>query len=114
MSGLRTLDLFSGIGGFALGLERTGGFKTAAFCEVADFPRRVLEKHWPEVPRYADIRDLTATRLVRDGITVDVVCGGFPCQPFSTASRGRRVAFDFWPEMYRVVGELRPEYVIAE
>jgi DNA (cytosine-5)-methyltransferase 1 len=112
---LRVLDLFSGIGGFSLGLERTGGFKTVAFCEIDPFARRVLKKHWPEVPCYDDVRTLGAARIDADGIgPIDVICGGFPCQPFSTASRGRRIAFDFWPEMERLVGELRPRYVLAE
>lgn len=111
---MRVLDLFSGVGGFALGLERSGGFETVAFCEIEEFPRRVLAKHWPNVPCYDDVRALSAARLVRDGLAVDVVCGGFPCQPFSTASRGRRVAVDLWPEMFRVVDEVRPAYVIGE
>ena len=55
---LRVLDLFSGIGGFSLGLERTGGFETVAFCEIEDYPRRVLAKHWPGVPIYDDVRTL--------------------------------------------------------
>lgn len=114
MTTLRVLDLFSGIGGFSLGLERTGGFKTVAFCEIEPFCRRVLAKHWPRVPCYDDICALSAERLRADGIAVDVVCGGFPCQPFSTASRGRRVARDFWPEMRRIVAEIGPAYVIAE
>lgn len=58
MSRLRVLDLFSGIGGFSLGLERTGGFKTVAFCEIAEYPRRVLAKHWPEVPCFKDVREI--------------------------------------------------------
>jgi DNA (cytosine-5)-methyltransferase 1 len=110
----KVLSLFAGIGGFDLGLERTGGFETVAFCEIDPFCRRVLAKHWPEVPCYHDVRELTAERLEADGIAADVVCGGFPCQPFSSASRGRRVATDFWPEMRRVIGELRPRFVIAE
>lgn len=114
MSKLRLLDLFSGIGGFSLGLERSGYFETVAFCEIEDFPRRVLAKHWPEVPCYDDIRTLTAERLAADGIAVDAICGGFPCQPFSSASRGRRVAFDLWPEMLRVVSECRPAVVFCE
>src|ERR1051326_96672 len=64
----KLLDLFSGIGGFSLGLERTGGFKTVAFCEIEPFCRRVLNKHWPEVPCYDDVRQLTAARLAADGI----------------------------------------------
>lgn len=85
MKKLRVLDLFSGIGGFSLGLERTGGFETVAFCEIEEFPRRVLKKHWPEVPIYHDVRKLTADTLRRDGIAVDVICGGFPCQDASIA-----------------------------
>src|SRR6476659_6022774 len=77
---LRVLDLFSGIGGFSLGLERAGGFETVAFCEIEAYPRRVLAKHWPRVPIYDDVRTLTADTLSRDGIAVDVICGGFPCQ----------------------------------
>ena len=114
MNKLRVLDLFSGIGGFSLGLERTGGFETVAFCEIEEFPRRVLAKHWPEVPCYHDVRELTGARLAADGITVDVITGGFPCQRFSSAARGRNNAADLWPEMARVVSELRPEFVIAE
>jgi len=90
MKKLRVLDLFSGIGGFSLGLERTGGFETVAFCEIEDFPRKVLRKHWPEVPCYEDVRTLTADTLARDGIAVDVITGGFPCQDLSVA--GKRVA----------------------
>lgn len=114
MTKLKVLDLFSGIGGFSLGLERTGGFETVAFCEIEPFPRRVLAKHWPKVPIYEDVRTLTADTLRRDGIAVDVICGGFPCQPFSTASRGRRVAIDLWPEFARIVAENLPQCVIAE
>jgi DNA (cytosine-5)-methyltransferase 1 len=86
MKKLRVLDLFSGIGGFSLGLERTGGFETVAFCEIEEFPRRVLAKHWPKVPCYHDVRELTADTLARDGIAVDVICGGFPCQDASVAN----------------------------
>jgi DNA (cytosine-5)-methyltransferase 1 len=117
MSKLRVLDLFSGIGGFSLGLERTGGFETVAFCEIEPFPRKVLAKHWPEVPIYDDVRTLTAQRLAADGIAVDVICGGFPCQDISTAGKGAGLAGErsgLWSEIARLVGELRPSYVIVE
>jgi DNA (cytosine-5)-methyltransferase 1 len=104
---MNVLDLFSGIGAFSLGLERAG-MRTVAFCEIEPFCRRVLAKHWPRVPCHTDIRTACFTD------PVDVVCGGFPCQPFSTASRGRRVAIDLWPEMLRIVGSARPRFVIAE
>ncbi len=117
MSKLRVLDLFSGIGGFSLGLERTGGFETVAFCEIEEFPRRVLAKHWPEVPCYDDVRELTADALARDGIAVDVICGGFPCQDISLA--GRMAGADgaksgLWREVVRLIADLRPRLVILE
>lgn len=118
MSKLRVLDLFSGIGGFSLGLERTGGFETVAFCEIEEFPRRVLKKHWPEVPCYDDVRTLTADVLRRDGIAVDVITGGFPCQDLSVAGKqrgmGEGTRSGLWSEIVRLIGELRPEYVIVE
>lgn len=109
---MRILDLFSGIGGFSLGLERAG-MTTVAFCEIDPFCQAVLRKHWPRTPIYADIREL-------DGASVgcDVVTGGFPCQPFSSASRGRRKGTEdnryLWPEMLRVIREAQPAWVIGE
>ena len=119
MKKLRVLDLFSGIGGFSLGLERTGGFETVAFCEIEPFPRRVLAKHWPEVPQYEDVRTLTAARLAADGITdVNVITGGFPCQDLSTAGKqrgmGEGTRSGLWSEIVRLAGELRPDYIIVE
>lgn len=118
MRKLRVLDLFAGIGGFSLGLERTGGFETVAFCEIEEFPRRVLNKHWPEVPCYHDVRDLTADRLAADGITVDVITGGFPCQDVSTAGKqaglGEGTRSGLWSEIVRLTRELRPRYIIVE
>lgn len=117
MSKLRVLDLFSGIGGFSLGLERTGGFSTVAFCEIDPFCRRVLAKHWPEVSRYEDVRTLTAVTLARDGITVDAICGGFPCQDVSLTGTLRGLDGErsgLWREYARLVGELRPRFVIVE
>lgn len=118
MRKLRVLDLFSGIGGFSLGLERTGGFETVAFCEIEEFPRRVLAKHWPDVPCYHDVQELTAERLAADGITVDVICGGFPCQDISFASdAGSGLAgarSGLWTQYSRLVGEVRPKLVLVE
>jgi DNA (cytosine-5)-methyltransferase 1 len=113
----RLLDLFSGIGGFSLGLERSGGFKTVAFCEIEEYPRRVLAKHWPEVPIYEDVRTLTAARLAADGIEVDAICGGFPCQDISLAGKGAGLSGErsgLWREYARLIGEIRPRYVIVE
>lgn len=117
MTPLKLLDLFSGIGGFSLGLERSGLCETVAFCEIEPFPRKVLAKHWPEVPIYNDVRKLTADTLSRDGIAVDVICGGFPCQDISTAGKGAGLAGErsgLWSEIARLVGELRPRFVIVE
>ncbi len=115
---LRVLDLFSGIGGFSLGLERTGGFETVAFCKIEEFPRKVLNKHWPEVPIYHDVRTLTKDILDRDGIAVDVITGGFPCQDLSVAGKragmGEGTRSGLWSEIVRLIGELRPRYVIVE
>ena len=113
---MNVLDLFSGIGGFSLGLERAG-MRTVAFCEIDAYCRRVLAKHWPNVPCYDDIRTLTAERLAADGISVDLICGGFPCQDISNA--GKRAGIGgarsgLWSEYARLIGEIRPRYVIVE
>ena len=154
---MRVLDLFSGIGGFSLGLERAG-MTTVAFCEIDPFCRKVLAKHWPKVPIYDDIRRLTAARLVADAAlggmeeqrlseerrqmvansfgrsgvrqdarkitdgravgapSIDLVCSGFPCQPFSAAGKRRGTEDDrhLWPEMARVIAEVRPAWVVGE
>lgn len=110
---LRVLDLFSGIGGFSLGLERTGGFDTVAFCEIDPFCRRVLAKHWPNVPCFEDVTTLRG----EDVGPVDVICGGFPCQDLSVAGKGEGLAGSrsgLWSEIARLVGELRPRFVLVE
>ena len=84
----KVLDLFAGIGGFTLGLERTGGFETVAFCEIEEYPQKVLKKNWPGIPIYPDVTKLTAEILEADGIRPDVITGGFPCQDISTAGKG--------------------------
>jgi|TARA_R110000796_G_scaffold55565_1_gene129192 DNA (cytosine-5)-methyltransferase 1 len=115
---MKVLDLFSGIGGFSLGLERTGGFETVAFCEIEDYPRKVLAKHWPNVPIYKDVRNVTGETLSRDGIAVNVITGGFPCQDISVCGHqaglkdGTRSGL--WSEIIRLADEIRPKYVIVE
>lgn len=114
---LKLLDLFSGIGGFSLGLERTGGFETVAFCEIEDFPRRILAKHWPKVPCYEDVRTLTAERLATDGVAVDAICGGFPCQDISASGAQKGIHGErskLWFEFARLIGEIRPVVVFVE
>ena len=114
---MRLLDLFSGIGGFSLGLERSGAFKTVAFCEIEPYCQKVLAKHWPQVPIYDDVRTITAERLAADGIAVDAICGGFPCQDISFAGKGAGLEGErsgLWFEYARIVGEFRPRYVIVE
>lgn len=115
---MRVLDLFSGIGGFSLGLERAG-MKTVAFCEIEPFPRALLAKHWPEVPCYDDVRTLTADQLVRDGVgPIDVICGGFPCQDVSAA--GKRLGViggtrsSLYLEVLRLARDIRPRFIILE
>jgi DNA (cytosine-5)-methyltransferase 1 len=114
---LNLLSLFAGIGGFELGLERSGGFQTVAQCEIDPYCNKVLAKHWPEVKRYGDIRELTADRLAADGIAVDAICGGFPCTNISLAGDGTGLegpASGLWFEYERLVGELRPRVVFVE
>ena len=117
VSSLKHLDLFSGIGGFSLGLEATGGFETVAFCDIEKFPRKILKQHWPHVKQYKDIKELTNERLQTDGIIpIDIITGGYPCQPFSVAGsqRGEKDKRHLWPEMFRLVKECRPTWVIGE
>lgn len=104
-------SLFSGIGGLDLGLERAG-MEIRWQVEIDKFCRKVLEKHWPDVRRYGDIRELTGDELER----VDLICGGFPCQPVSLAGKrcGQEDERWLWPEMARIIRMVRPRYVLVE
>tara|TARA_R110002020_G_scaffold251832_1_gene465629 strand:+ start:197 stop:1408 length:1212 start_codon:yes stop_codon:yes gene_type:complete len=112
---IKVLDLFSGIGGFSLGLERASpAFQTVAFCERDPFAQRVLKKHWPEVPIFDDVKTIPTDGLGR----VDMVTGGFPCQPWSVAGKREgaedKEGRDLWPAMVALVEKLRPQWLIGE
>jgi DNA (cytosine-5)-methyltransferase 1 len=109
---LRVLDLFSGIGGFSLGLERAGGFETVAFCEIEPYCRRVLDKHWPGVPCYDDVRTFPMARGM-----ADVVTAGFPCQDISLAGEGAGLAgarSGLWWKVRRTLRVVRPRFAVLE
>ena len=109
---LKVLDLFSGIGGFSLGLERTGGFETVAFCEIDGFCRKVLAKHWPTVPSDADI-----TSREFKPAEADVIVGGFPCQDISHAGERAGITGSrsgLWGHLLRAIRMVRPKYAVVE
>tara|TARA_R110000803_G_C11989469_1_gene321842 strand:+ start:6207 stop:7142 length:936 start_codon:yes stop_codon:yes gene_type:complete len=128
---LKVLDLFSGIGGFSLGLERAG-MRTIAFCEIDKHCHKVLNKHWPHTKIFTDVKKLKfneSSALFEkgsfdDGIMtmgIDVVCGGFPCQDISTAGKkkgfkhdGKRTRSGLWEEFKRIIKEVKPRYAIIE
>ena len=117
MNKLKILDLCSGIGGFSLGLEATGGFETIAFCEFDKFCQKVLKKHWPDVPIYNDLKEISkdeeTIRFIPDH---DLICGGIPCQPFSYAGkqRGKEDDRHLWPFMFKIIEQKKPTWVIVE
>ena len=109
--GATHLDLFSGIGGFAIA-ARWAGFRTVGFCEWEPYCQKLLKQHWPGVPVHGDIRDLDGTKYRG----VSIISGGFPCQPFSQAGKQRGKEDDryLWPEMLRVIREVGPRWVLGE
>ncbi|OBA07855.1 hypothetical protein A9P44_00440 [Paenibacillus polymyxa] len=117
---MRKLSLFSGIGGIDLAAE-WAQMETVAFCEREPFPQAVLRKHWPDVPIYDDVCTLTADRLREDGIlgdnrTIDIISGGYPCQPFSVAGDRKGTEDDrhLWPEVFRLIQEIKPRWFVGE
>lgn len=110
MQKLKLLDLCSGIGGFSLGLERTGGFETVAFCEIDKFCQKVLKKHWPDVPIYPDLRTMN-----HEG-SIDAISAGYPCQPESVAGKreGKEDDRYIWPFVFNIIKQHRPAWFIGE
>ena len=108
---MRFVSLFAGIGGFDLGLERAG-FTCAGQVEIDDYATRVLEKHWPDVPRWRDVRTFTGAEFG----PFDMLVGGYPCQPFSTAGHRKGVNDErhLWPEVHRIIRNVRPRIVLLE
>lgn len=110
---MNVLDLFSGIGGFSLGLERAG-MRTVAFCEIDPHARKVLRKHWPDVPAFEDVTALSGANINEK---IDVIAGGFPCQDISTAGRGAGLSGSrsgLWFQFHRLINEIRPRYAVIE
>ena len=117
MEKYKILDLFSGLGGFSLGLERTGHFETVAFCDNNQYSKLILDKHWKGVKIYDDVREISKEKFKEDGIEFpDIITGGFPCQPFSVAGKQKGTSDDrhLWPEMFRIIKAFKPRYVIGE
>lgn len=115
---MRSLELFAGIGGIALA-EQMAGIEVAGLCEYADYPREILQKHWPDVPLFKDVTKLDREELTNAGISpdsIDIVSGGFPCQPFSIAGhrKGTEDDRDLWPEMFRIIKQIWPTWVVGE
>lgn len=115
---MRALELFAGIGGIALA-EQMAGIEVAGLCEYADYPRMILQKHWPNVPLFKDVKKIDREELTNAGISpdsIDIVSGGFPCQPFSIAGhrKGTEDDRDLWPEMFRIIKQIWPAWVVGE
>jgi DNA (cytosine-5)-methyltransferase 1 len=112
---LNVLDIFSGIGGFSIGLEAVG-MKTVAFCEINPFCQKILTRHWPSVPIFFDITVIDKEDL-KALPPIHVIAGGFPCQDISVAGKGGGInakRSGLWKEFVRLINEVRPKYAIIE
>lgn len=115
---MKSLELFAGIGGIALA-EQMAGIEVAALSEMADFPVRVLQKNFPGIPILPDVKKINSESLRKAGVdpeTIELISGGFPCQPFSIAGKrqGTDDDRDLWPEMFRIITDVRPTWVVGE
>lgn len=115
---MQSIELFAGIGGISLAAE-CAGIETKAFCEIDPFAQKVLNKHWPNVPIFEDVKKLNKQTLHERGVDVgaiDIISGGFPCQPYSVAGKrkGKTDDRDLWPEMFRIIKEIKPTWVVGE
>lgn len=115
---MKSLELFAGIGGIALA-EQMAGIEVAALSEMADFPVRVLQKNFPGIPILSDVKKINSESLREVGVdpgTIELISGGFPCQPFSIAGKrqGTDDDRDLWQEMFRIITDIRPTWVVGE
>ena len=112
---MKLLDLFAGIGGISLGAH-WAGIETVGFCEIDPFCQKILKKHWPNVPIWPDVKELTGDEIREACGAVDIIAGGFPCQPYSVAGKRKGEEDDraLWPEMLRIISEVRPRWVVGE
>ncbi len=111
----RHVDLCSGIGGFALGFEWAGLSKPVLFCDIEEWPRKILAKHWPDVPIAKDVKEL-ANDPDRNVPDCDIITAGYPCQPFSLAGERRGAEDDrhIWPNIFSIVQRKRPAWCVFE
>ena len=124
MNKLKHIDLFSGIGGFSLAFDSTQKIETVAFCEIEEYPQRVLKKNFPGVPIYNDITELVKNESTRpiwgqgkwQDLECDILTGGYPCQPFSSAGKRKGEEDDrhLWPFMLEIIKQKRPKFIVAE
>lgn len=115
---MKALELFAGIGGIAFA-EQMAGIEVVGLSEIEDYPVRILKKNFPDIPILKDVRKINKKTLKEvdiDPDTIDIVSGGFPCQPFSIAGkrRGTDDDRDLWPEMFRIVKDIRPHWIVGE